>query len=322
MKKFIVSAGIVFLLNTTIHAQEAMIMATPSKTGMSIEHEVMPKETLYSLSRKYHAKVSDIAAANGFDVNKGLLIGEKVNIPLTADNFNQKTEKGAPVYYQVGDGEGLLSVSKKFNKISLQTLKKWNNLKSDNVNKSSSLIVGYLSNGVAATDKKSTVKTQTPKPDTKKPEAATAVNPKPDIKNEKAVSEKPKKEKASVKAVQPKKEEEQKAIVEKPTSQEGFFKNMYTNQSHKDLRQVMNAGVFKTNSGWGDYKYYLLMDALQPGTVVKLTNPENNAVVYAKVLGGLSDVQQDAGIDVRISDAAASILQVKQDSPFTVSVQY
>jgi hypothetical protein len=69
-------------------------------------------------------------------------------------------------------------------------------------------------------------------------------------------------------------------------------------------------------------KYYLLMDGVTPGTIIKITNPDNNKAVYAKVLGEMSGIRQNQGLDIRISNTAASALQVTEDEKFVVRVNY
>ena len=97
---------------------------------------------------------------------------------------------------------------------------------------------------------------------------------------------------------------------------EGYFKSIYENGGR---RASGTAGIFKSRSGWDDGKYYALMNDMPIGTVVKVTNPSTNKIVYAKVLGQLPDMKESAGLTLRISDAAASILGVGE-SKFSVVV--
>jgi hypothetical protein len=85
---------------------------------------------------------------------------------------------------------------------------------------------------------------------------------------------------------------------------------------------VATAGIFKTASGWQDAKYYALMDRVEPGTIVRITNPTNNKAVYAKVLGEMSGIRQNAGYNIRMSNAAASALQISDTEKFIVRVNY
>ncbi|MCH5686452.1 LysM peptidoglycan-binding domain-containing protein [Niabella sp. W65] len=92
MKKYFLLAGFVISYGWVM-AQSGRLIAEKSGRGAVLVHQVQPKEGLYSLSRAYGVKVADIAAANGFDKDKGLSIGQKVKIPLTADNLSRKKAK-------------------------------------------------------------------------------------------------------------------------------------------------------------------------------------------------------------------------------------
>lgn len=149
MKKYFLLAGFV-LTSGLAMAQNAKLIAEKSGKGAVVVHEVQPKEGLYSLSRIYGVKVADIAAANGFDRDKGLSLGQKVKIPLTSENLSQKKGK-TPVYYSVTEGESLTSISNRFNKIPVKDLKSWNKIEGNGVAKGKDIIVGYFTGTAPAT---------------------------------------------------------------------------------------------------------------------------------------------------------------------------
>lgn len=134
-----------------------------------------------------------------------------------------------------------------------------------------------------------------------------------------------------------KKQEDQKAeslVSEKITARNeaetvtpdetGYFKADYLKLVNPNLayEKTLASGIFKTDRGWNDGKYYLLMDNAAPGSLVKLTNPANNKMVYAKVLGKMKGVQYSEGFDIRISEAAAQKLQLGNADKFNVTVTY
>ena len=82
-----------------------------------------------------------------------------------------------------------------------------------------------------------------------------------------------------------------------------------------------NAGIFKSTSGWNDGKYYALINNVAVGTIVKVSNPVTGKTVYAKVLGNLPDMKESIGLTARISDAAATELEVT-GSKFGVELKY
>ena len=84
----------------------------------------------------------------------------------------------------------------------------------------------------------------------------------------------------------------------------------------------MQSGIFTTDKGWNDGKYYVLMDGVAAGTIVKISNPANNKSIYAKVLGQMRGISENEGYDVRISDSAAALLDYGNADNFTVKVTY
>ncbi|MFL5787893.1 MAG: hypothetical protein ACJ748_07555, partial [Flavisolibacter sp.] len=105
----------------------------------------------------------------------------------------------------------------------------------------------------------------------------------------------------------------------------GYFRTQFDQQVKvQPLKAEMTAtaGIFKTASGWQDGKYYVLMDNIDPGTIVRVVNPSNNRIVYAKVLGSMNGIRQNQGYDVRISNAAASALEISESDKFILKVLY
>jgi len=331
MKRFYSLLAFVLLVSGLATAQTGELSVKNGDKGLYIEHKVMPKEGLFPLGRLYNIHPRHIANYNGLDFNKGLVIGQIIKIPLTDTNFNQGSNQGVPVYYKVGEKEGLMRVSSIANKVSLENLRTWNNLSNDNVNFGTKLIVGYLvskemkavSGPIVIEQKKETVKEDKPViKEEKKEETKTPVT---EIKEEVKIPEEKKEEIKPVETKQPEKSQEIIPAVKKETAEEGFFKWHFQQQAKQQpvsKDQTVTAGIFKTTSGWSDGKYYLLIDDVQPGTIVKITNPTNNKSVYAKVLGKMEGIKLNKGLDIRISNAAATNLGVTEMDKFIVKVNY
>ncbi|MFT4093648.1 MAG: SH3 domain-containing protein [Niabella sp.] len=120
------------------------------------------------------------------------------------------------------------------------------------------------------------------------------------------------------------KESAETAVATPVASDAGYFKNDYDKNTNPNLaaEATVTSGIFKTDRGWSDGRYYMLMDNAAPGTIVKITNPENNKTVYAKVLGKMKNVPYSDNFDIRISEAAAAKLQTNHPDNFTVKVTY
>lgn len=323
MKKFILLT-IVLAFCGAVMAQEVMVRH--NEKGPYVAHIVSPKENFYSLGRLYNIPPKEIAAFNNLEMEKGLTIGQTVNIPLTPQNFSQETANSHPLYYQVGEKEGLYRVSVKNNKVLMAKLRKWNDLKTDAITTGQKLIVGYLlaSDAAAATALKALEKQVAAKPTEEKP----VVKKEPEPMVQRRAEEEP-----AEKAVTPKTETvtERKPEPPKATSAAlndgngGYFKTSFESQlKSQPLRKdaMATAGIFKTASGWQDAKYYALIDGVEPGTIIRIVNPNNNKAIYAKVLDKMTGIRQNQGYDVRISNAAATALDISDTEKFFIRVNY
>lgn len=319
----------VLLLCVGVFAQEMVVQHNAK--GAYLVHTVAPKENFYSLGRLFNIPPKDIAAFNGLEMEKGLTIGQTVNIPLTKQNFSQETTTGRPVFYIVGQKEGLYRVSVNNNKVLMANLRKWNDLKSDAITTGQKLVVGYLVSPEMGTV--STVKPDAPeKNDVAK---ATEERPAPKKEEEKLVPKEEKPVQKTETAAVPERKVERKPEPERTEPKAvtasvndgsgGYFKSSFDAQVKSQplsKDEMAAAGIFKTASGWQDAKYYALIDNVEPGTIIRIVNPNNNKAIYAKVLDKMTGIRQNQGYDVRISNAAATALDINDTEKFFVRVNY
>ena len=305
MKKFIFLT-IISVLCTWCYAQEMIIRH--NDRGLYIAHTVAAKENFYSLGRLYSIPPKDIAAYNNLEMERGLSVGQTINIPLGAANFSQEKTTNHPVYYVVGEKEGLYRVSVNNNKVLMANLRKWNALQTDVISAGQKLIVGYLiSSETNVVNNKNNVEHRDY---AKMPDE-------PETKKEDKPVEK--------KEVEKKTEQTKITNVGVNDGNGGYFKASFeaqvkTQPVKKD--EVATAGIFKTASGWQDAKYYALIDGVEPGTIIRVSNPNNNKAVYAKVLDKMTGIRQNQGYTMRISNAAATALEIAETDKFIVRVNY
>jgi len=221
-----------------------------------------------------------------------------------------------PVYYVVGEKEGLYRVSVNNNKVLMANLRKWNNLSSDAISAGQKLIVGYL----VSTDPNLATVNRAAAPEVRETTTTTVV---PEVKNEvvKREEEKP----VQKQPVVEKKPDPKPTTVAVNDGNGGYFKSDYDAQMRgqsikKD--EMVTAGIFKTASGWQDAKYYALIDGVEPGTIIRIVNPNNSKAIYAKVLDKMTGIRQNQGYNVRISNAAATALEIADSEKFFVRVNY
>lgn len=316
MKKSILLAVILFSCSIVFAQNELLVQS--SEKGLYLNHKVSPRENFYSVGRLYNVSAKDIASFNGLDMNHGLSIGQVIKIPLMASNFTQSAAKGRAVYYVVGQKEGLYKVSTKNNNVLMASLRKWNKLTSDNISTGQKLIIGYLvsseANNIAQHNEP-----EKPKPAVEEPRKETVqtvvAEKKPEINTEPRNIDPPQAKPAVNNTTQ----------TAVSSTNGGYFHQQFDQQLKAQPAKVdetASAGIFKTSSGWQDEKYYALMDRVEPGTIIRIINPTNNKAVYVKVLGEMSGIRQNEGYNVRISNAAASALDVKDTEKFIVRVHY
>jgi len=346
MKKLMTVVSLLFFYSF-VFSQDLMIKS--GSKGLYLEHKVAAKEGLFPLGRMYNVHPRHIANFNGIDFNKGLAIGQQINIPLTDTNFSQKVFEGVPVYYQTSEIEKLYYISPKFNKVELSNLRVWNELTSNEVPPRKKLIIGFL---ITKEMQDRVVKITSNVFELEASESVSNVKKAEDLKKQTVEAKKdiPKTESVVAKELEIKKEEPKTVIVEESVSNvkkseelkkkvepvvkqpemrneegAGYFKNNFYQQvktSPQTKDQTVTSSIFKTQSGWQDAKYYLLINGVEPGTIVKITNPSNSKSVYAKVLYSMDKIRANQGVDIRISDAAASSLAVSETDKFILKVNY
>jgi LysM repeat protein len=319
----------------------ATIIAT-AQTGQTV-HTIKQGETLSALALKYGTTVGNIMRVNGMNAKSQLTIGQAVKIPTSTKTTTTTTIEEpkkqivtpviktivlkpetsitiTDITYVVLKGQSLYTIAKKFNTTDAQ-LKTWNNLPDNKINTGQLLIVGK------EPIEKSTIpvitKPEVIKPITDKP--AVAIIPVPETQELTVLSA------GSAKVTKPetnpqptvkeviKPEQAPIPASNKYVVTEGYFASYFSRKEKSANTTTGNAAVFKTTSGWSDKKYYVLINDITQGSIVRLT--ANNKSICAKVLGPLPDIKEDNGLLLRLSNAAAAMLGI-EDMKFDVVVNY
>lgn len=316
---------LLFTFSLQAFAQQTKLYAVKNEKGIYVDHKVQPKENWYSIGRTYAISPKEIATFNGLSMEKGLSIGQSLKVPLNATNFIQTVSAaGVPVYHAVQPKEGLLKVATTYG-MTLAGIKNLNGLTTDQVNIGYQLVVGYI--GVANQVPSSSPTIVTPSPavnnNLQNPQPAVSTAVQKTI----VVTEKPKEEapkpapKVVEKANQPKVQNtEVKPAV---AGSSNFFASGFNQQSKEGKEQKLENpvyGIFKSSSGWQDGKYYILMNDVVPGTIVKLTVSETGKSIYAKVLGAVPPGKESEGMALRLSNAGAAALGMQEGANASVVV--
>ncbi|HCW08472.1 MAG TPA: hypothetical protein DGG95_14030 [Cytophagales bacterium] len=102
-----------------------------------IIHQVDPKESLFSIARRYQIPVNELAQENP-EAGAGLKIGMELKVPYVP-RTKAKIENGN-VIHKVGAKETLFSISKLY-EVSIDDIKKWNNLSGNALKSGMDLII-------------------------------------------------------------------------------------------------------------------------------------------------------------------------------------
>jgi LysM repeat protein len=305
-------------------AQEKLVLAGKAPDNYII-HPVKDGENLTSISTRFGITAAKLAAYNSLNPAAPLVKNFQIRIPISKENLLQdNSNNNQPVYHIIGKGDNLYRLSLAYNKVNIATLKDWNNMKNDIVKDGQHVIVGFIVDHAVA--------------DTKKESKPKAISPIAEATPQKAQPpiEKPaEKKKTDLVANQPTQDvpnkiNESKAepnLNNNPGYQpkegdEGYFAVGYSQHTANQLKQFRSgdAATFKTISGWTDHKYYVLVNDVSPGTILRITGV-NNKNICAKVLGPLPDAKTGAGLLLRMSNAAAAALGAT-DPKFTITVTY
>lgn len=322
----------ILLISLSLMGQQQKFIVRNEGNQLFLEHKVAPKENWYSVGRIYFISPKEIASFNQLSMDKGLGIGQMLKIPLKNENFSQSNtveNTGGKVVHIVQSKEGLYKIASRYN-VDKELLKKMNGLSSDQINAGTNLVIGYL---IAAGEPLASLPAPSPAKTTVETTKLEKVAEKELVIEEKTKKPAPPPEAAapspqtvakSNQTAAPVKlaEEEVEAarqVVANPKSNSGqavkpeksYFSSLYEQQSKEGKQQKLENsvyGVFKSTSGWQDGKYYVLMNNVVPGTVVKLVRKATDKVLFAKVLGAVPPGKESEGLSLRMSNAAIAAL--------------
>ncbi|MDX5443354.1 MAG: LysM peptidoglycan-binding domain-containing protein [Hymenobacteraceae bacterium] len=278
-------------------------------------HKVEPKETLYALSRKYNVTVAQIVEANP-KIESTIAIGQLVYIPrkstsapvarpAAAAGYRTYTvdQRGAKIH-KVEPKQTLYSISKMYN-VSQEDLKKWNNLKTDQVKIGESLVVGYGS-------KTTKNPLYVPEPDDEVELVKVSETTKP-------AAEQPKMSEATAKRVdapETARKEEAKAVAEAAEDR------AINKGSVAATSKIVENGLAEAIDQKVDTNKFLALHKTAPvGTILQVKNIMNNQTVYVRVIGKLPATGDNEKVVVKLSKRAYQRLGAL-DNRFRVEVSY
>ncbi len=106
-----------------------------------VVHTMTTGETFAGVAKKYGVTTDYLRQYNNLQQGY-LLAGTKIRIPIR--NLTKLNKDGIPVYYQIKKGDNLYQIGQQFNRVSLDFLKNWNNIKEEDAREGLEIIVGYI----------------------------------------------------------------------------------------------------------------------------------------------------------------------------------
>lgn len=111
-----------------VAAKQELVIATIPQDGL---HQVKPGETLYSISKNYGVKVTELLTWNQLDINTGLKPGQYLKVAPTVISSTEdtpienKTAALTFIIYEVKPTDTLYSVAREYN-VTIKELMDWN----------------------------------------------------------------------------------------------------------------------------------------------------------------------------------------------------
>lgn len=308
-KKILKGLGITF---TFLMASNIACASLAARDSIGVEnqngkkvilHKLQPKESYYSLGRKYNIQTKQII---DFNANKALKAGDVIKIP-TGVAFAQATKApeksndekppmdgGATltsqasdyIEYKVGSKETLFAISKRFG-LSVDVIKSANNM-SDNALKAGQVIkIPNTKIEAAAND----------------PNTSKSVISNEELNNAATDSGSTVVENSAVDKEEPKEDST-------PANRYGIKQNT-----------ANGIGIWMDDLNGESGKMLALHNSAPIGTVIKITNPMTNRTTYAKVVGKFNETSENKDAIIVISKSVASLIGVI-DRRFQVNISY
>ena len=289
MKK--VFTVILFLSSFSALAHKCDSIGTKVKNGKTyILHKVEKGDGLYSLSKRYNVALKSIVDQNpGSD--SAIKIDQLLLIPMYAKEVNTKIESVSTSLtnsHKVEAGQTLYTISKKY-EISVESIKKINNLNSDELSEGQVLIIKAAKEDLPTNTKKDKVAKDSDK-----------------IKSELTENK-----------------YEDVGFNTEVTTKTLESSSGYTIKVEKlveyDIEKVEETGIVTVgNDELPSDKNFALHFNAPVGTVIMVTNPVNKSTVFVKVIGNFTKPENCSEI-LRISALSSQKIAIKSKDKVVVS---
>ena len=281
------------------------------KPGDGVVHEVVAKETMFSISRKYGVTADEIRQWNNLtdntlSIGQRLVIKKKSQSTTTATTPLNKTPDAisSSGIHTVAEKETIFSITRKYG-ITADQLKKWNDIEGNELKIGQTLYVTAPKENLSVVKKTDSVKT---------------------IRNNPAVSTNPVQTSnpVNIPPVEPRKDPEprKEPVTTNPQETSTPTQTIRISESVSNGSETIEAGLAELIEGTEGNRKYLALHRTAPiGTILKVRNEMNNREVFVRVMGKLPDTALTNKLIIRISKSAYDRLGAI-DQRFRVEVTY
>ena len=109
--------------------EKKMLIASEQDTILT--HRVLPKESLFRISKKYNVAIDDILDWNGLNIMDGLKIDQRLNLVVVKEwLIKSEVKVSETIIHEVIKGDTVWSISKKYD-VTVEEILKWNSKSDD-----------------------------------------------------------------------------------------------------------------------------------------------------------------------------------------------
>ena len=272
--------GAILCSSQDVRKDSVFVHLNPNNKPVTIVY-LSKGKTLYSIARQFGIVLSDLISYNGINDPTQIKENEAIHVPVNL-HFKQAYEGAVPVYYRVKPQDNLYAISKRYFGISVEEIKKWNNLTTETISPGQALTVAwiYINQSLALSASK-----------------IDSIQMKETVKDSSS----------SVISVR-----QRKPLVAVKSPQLKF--------NPSELRVIKRGVAYWEEQLGNSSRHYALHKSAPVGSYIEIINPILERRVYAKVVGSITADRYTRDIQVVVSRGVARALGAV-DQRFFVEVR-
>lgn len=264
-----------------------------------VSHKSKVGETLFMIAKKYAVPPALLADLNDLEYSSGIPSGTLLKIPVSSFNYHTQGLAGQrlPIAYKPRPSDDLATISRIFS-VSQGAIQRLNDMPDNRLVPGKTLHLGWVSYDASVTP----FPEAPAKKEATKQATGTIEKTPPPIKTKDAPIE------ARTRTVA--------TTPPPPTKQPVDNESLFYGQSGS-LQEGSGAAVFYTlKTALPEGTFYALHKTAKKGSIVKVSNPANGNVIYAKVIGTLPSLKIYHNAIIAISSNAARELESREKKMF------